>query len=212
MDSTTWDQRYSGRDLVWSSTPNQWVEEFASDLPPGRALDIAGGEGRNALWLIERGWQASVVDFSAVALQRAQTLAQQRFDPQQASRLTTECVDLRTYSPEQQAFDLVIAAYLQVPTDLRRIALRQAASAVADGGYLLVIAHDSTNLEHGFGGPQDPMVLYTADDVATDIDGLGLVVESSEVKHRAVPLEPGSDEMQPLLAIDALMVARRGRG
>jgi len=209
MDSNTWDQRYSGLDLVWSSTPNRWVEEFASELPSGRALDIAGGEGRNALWLIQRGWQATVVDFSAVALQRARALADERFGAQQSSRLTTVLSDLQTYTPEPRAFDLVIVAYLQVTADLRRRALRQAASAVADGGSLLIIAHDSTNLKHGFGGPQDPAVLYTSSEVEADIHGLGLAVHTRGVKHRILPSEPGSDKTEPLLAIDALLFAHR---
>ena len=71
MDDKNWDERYSGSDLVWSATPNRWVADFAAGLVPGRALDVAGGEGRNSLWLIESGWDATIVDFSEVALDRA---------------------------------------------------------------------------------------------------------------------------------------------
>ena len=74
MNSSTWDERYAGTDLVWSTTPNQWVEQVADGLAPGRDLDLAGGEGRNALWLAARGWQATVVDFSQVALDRASAI------------------------------------------------------------------------------------------------------------------------------------------
>jgi len=69
-----WNERYSSSDLVWSVGPNVFVEELTTDMTPARVLDVAGGEGRNALWLADRGWDATLVDFSAVALERAQTL------------------------------------------------------------------------------------------------------------------------------------------
>ena len=56
MEAADWDARYAATDLVWSAAPNVWVEELVSGMPPGRALDIAAGEGRNALWLVEQGW------------------------------------------------------------------------------------------------------------------------------------------------------------
>jgi len=71
VEAAEWDARYAERDLVWSAGPNVFVERYAADLPVGRALDVAGGEGRNALWLADRGWDATVADFSQVALDRA---------------------------------------------------------------------------------------------------------------------------------------------
>ena len=75
MDAAGWDARYAGSDLVWGNGPNRFVERELADLPPGRALDIACGEGRNAIWLAHRGWRATGVDFSSVAVERARRLA-----------------------------------------------------------------------------------------------------------------------------------------
>ena len=80
MDATAWDARYAGADLVWSSTPNRFVEELVAPMVPGRALDLAAGEGRNALWLAERGWDVTSADFSAVAVERAREIAAERLD------------------------------------------------------------------------------------------------------------------------------------
>jgi 2-polyprenyl-3-methyl-5-hydroxy-6-metoxy-1,4-benzoquinol methylase len=63
-----WDLRYSGPDLVWGAGPNRFVTEETAALPAGRALDLGTGEGRNAIWLAERGWQVTAVDFSAAGL------------------------------------------------------------------------------------------------------------------------------------------------
>ena len=74
MDSSDWDARYEASELVWTSTPNIWVEQIAGDLPPGRVIDLAAGEGRNTLWLAERGWKACAIDFSQVAIDRAREM------------------------------------------------------------------------------------------------------------------------------------------
>src|SRR5665811_1004282 len=96
MDSTAWNQRYADSELVWSATPNIWVEQLTQDLPPGKALDIAAGEGRNALWLAARGWQVTAVDFSTVALQRARSLAEEQLG-RDAIRLETLEADVETW-------------------------------------------------------------------------------------------------------------------
>lgn len=202
MTSEMWDQRYSGREPVWSTTPNMWVEQVASQLPVGTALDLAAGEGRNALWLAELGWDATAVDFSAVALERARAWASERLGDD-AGRLTTVVADLAEYQPEQ-AFDLVMVVYLQVPEDLRRPVLRAAASAVAPGGRLLVVAHDSANIADGHGGPGDPAVCYTAEDVVTDVAGLGLSPLRVELARRPVATPDGEK-----VALDALALLAR---
>ncbi|MGW5413693.1 class I SAM-dependent methyltransferase [Actinomadura geliboluensis] len=203
MDSAEWDRRYAGSELVWSAGPNRWVEEVAADLPPGRALDLAAGEGRNALWLAERGWTVTAVDFSAAGLARARSLAERRLG-ERADRVQLVEADLREYTPARHGVDLVIVAYLQVDERLRRDALRAAADAVAPGGLLLVVAHDSDNLAHGFGGPPNPAVLYTAQDAASDIEGRGLQVLRAEPRTREVSTDAG-----PRTAIDAFLLARR---
>ena len=74
MDADAWDVRYRESELVWSPGPNQFVEAELADLPPGRALDLAAGEGRNAIWLAEQGWQVTAVDFSQAGLDKGRSL------------------------------------------------------------------------------------------------------------------------------------------
>lgn len=204
MDSTTWDARYAERDLVWSAGPNVFVEQVAAQLTPGRALDLAAGEGRNAIWLAEQGWEATAVDFSRVALERAQRIAGERLGELAADRLHVVQADLLSYQPPAQAFDLVIVVYLQVAADQRRPVLRAAARAVAPGGHLLVVAHDSRNLTDGVGGPQDPAVLYTAADVVEDLQGGPLEVVRAETVTRAVSTDAGERHALDCLVLAAL--------
>ena len=161
MDASAWDERYAAAELVWSAGPNQFVESELADLPPGRALDLACGEGRNARWLAERGWQVTAMDFSSVAVAKARSL-HDAVDWQVGDALTAKL-------PER--LDLVVIAYLQIPADERTLVMRRAFAALRPGGRLLVVAHDSTNIAEGTDGPQDPAVLYTAEDVLADLAG-----------------------------------------
>ena len=80
--------------------------------------------------------------------------------------------------------------------------MRAAAKAVAPGGTFLLVAHDSRNLERGYGGPKDARVLYTAEQVVTDLDGLD--VDRADLVER--PLETAEGER---VALDALVRAHR---
>jgi SAM-dependent methyltransferase len=183
MDASDWDERYSGSDLVWSTTPNMFVVEETESLTPGRVLDLAGGEGRNAIWLAARGWDAELVEFSDVALQRGRALAAER-----GVTIATTLADV-TAAPALDAADLVLLCYLQLPQGPLARALRHAASLVAPGGRLLVIAHERDNLEHGVGGPPDPDMLPTVAQVVAAIEGTGLSIERAEQVRRPVETE-----------------------
>jgi len=197
MDSVEWDRRYGGSELLWTGEPNRFLVSEAAGLRPGRALDLACGEGRNAVWLAQRGWQVTGVDFSAVALEKARRLAEAN-----AVNAAWVVADLLEYRPEQRAFDLVILFYLQVPEAQRREIVRAAADAVASGGTFLLVAHDRSNLEHGHGGPQEPAVLYSADDVVLDLGDL--LIERAECVERPVQTVDGEH-----VALDALVRASR---
>lgn len=202
-----WDGRYSAKELVWSAGPNMFLPPAVDGMAPGTALDLACGEGRNAIWLAEQGWQATGVDFSEVAVDKAAAVAQRR-----GVSVEWICADVTTWRPAEQpggpaaGFDLVVVFYLQLASVARKLALVNAAQMLGTDGVLLVVAHDSANLTHGVGGPQDPAVLYTAAEVVRDIGsaGLNLEIERAETVER--PVE-GAD--QP--ALDCLVRARRTR-
>jgi len=197
-----WNERYSGSELVWSAEPNAWFADIAVDLPAGTALDLGAGEARNALWLAQRGWQATAVDFSDVAMSRAAELAAQQLGAD-AGRLRTVVADITTYDAPM-TYDLVLLAYIHLGADERWRMFHAAADAVAPGGLLVVIAHDSSNLTDGVGGPQDPGVLYSPDDVLECLDGEGFEVVRAERARRAVTVDGRDHE-----AIDAIVVLRR---
>lgn len=161
MDSSAWNQRYAASDLVWSAEPNRFVADECGDLPPGRAVDLAAGEGRNAIWLAGLGWRVTALDFSQVALDKGRSMAPD-------ATVDWVCADATTWHADD-TFDLAVIAYLQLPAPERRAAVRNAFAALRPGGTFLLIGHDSTNFTEGVGGPQYPEVLYTAEDVLGDL-------------------------------------------
>jgi SAM-dependent methyltransferase len=200
IDRDHWNRRYSDAQLVWTSEPNRFLVAEAGLLSPGRALDAACGEGRNAVWLAERGWDVTGVDFSDVGLEKARGLAKAR-----GVHAHWDVADLNDYTPEMEGFDLVIMLYLHVRAASRQTIVRTISGAVASGGTFLLVAHDLSNLELGYGGPQDAGVLYSPADVVADLAGGGLTVERAEIVERPVDTPDGER-----IALDALVRARRG--
>ena len=201
MQAEDWNRRYAETELLWTARPNRFLVAETEALAPGRVLDLACGEGRNAVWLAERGWKALGVDFSDVAIGKAQRVAEARGVTDATEWLVA---DLFGYEAEPDAFELVIAFYLQVPADELRAIVGRAAAAVAPGGTFLLVGHDLRNLDSGHGGPKDASVLYLAEDVGGYLDGTGLALERAEPVERPVETEEGER-----IAIDALVRARR---
>lgn len=185
MDARDWDERYAASEMVWSAEPNQFVADELAALRPGRALDLAAGEGRNALWLADRGWQVTAVDFSLVALDKGRGI--QTGHPRgRGLRVDWVHADVLAFEPGPVGFDLALLAYLQLPAEQLHDAVRRAFGALRVGGTFFLVAHDSTNLTEGTGGPQDASVLYTAEDVLAALDGERFEVERAERVPRQV--------------------------
>ncbi len=133
-----WDQFYGETERKWSGRVNARLVEVAADLAPGRALDLGCGEGADAIWLAEHGWQVVAVDISATALQRARAAAAEQ---NLLARIVFERHDLPDSFPDGH-YDLVSSQFLHSPVRLARDrTLRRAADAVATGGTLLIVDH-----------------------------------------------------------------------
>lgn len=195
MKRERWDERYAEQPLVWGRAPNRFVERELEHLPPGRALDLACGEGRNAIWLAERGWEVVAVDFSTVATERALSLARQ-----QGVAIEVVCADVLAGGVEGP-FALVLLAYLQLPAAERARVLEIAVEALAPGGTLLLVAHDRRNVTEGHGGPADPELCWTPDEIVEKL-GSGFSIDRADTEQRDV-------EGAPRPALDTLVRARK---
>lgn len=192
MDATQWDDRYRATDRLWSAEPNVFVADRLADRAPGVGLDLASGEGRNAIWLAKRGWEMTAVDFSSVAIERGRA---------HSGEVEFIVADVLTWRPDR-SFDLVLVAYLQLLMVDFESLIRRAATWLRPRGELFMVGHDRTNIEHGVGGPQYPEVLWDVDEIVPWLGGLEVV--EAGVVEREVALDD-----QVAMARDALIRARR---
>ncbi|MGF1595703.1 MAG: class I SAM-dependent methyltransferase [Acidimicrobiales bacterium] len=191
-----WNERYAERAYVWTEEANQFVAAHLGDLTPGRAIDLAAGEGRNAVWLTARGWKVTAVDFSSAGLAKAARLAEDH-------GVTIELIeaDATTWQPSEPV-DLVLISYLQLPPEGRAAVLDHARTWLRPGGTLFLVGHDKTNVEGGHGGPSSPDVCYGLDETVSALEGLEIT--TAEVAERHVDTDDGDR-----VALDTLIIARR---
>lgn len=200
MDAHAWDERYRNDDLVWGIEPNQFVRRQCESFLPGAALDLACGEGRNALWLAQLGWQVLGIDYSSVAIARAEALtARQPYDV--AIRLSWRVADVTTVAVKEESFDLALVSYVHLPPEQRAALMVKAARAVRSQGRLIVVGHDRRNLVEGVSGPQDETLLYDPHELS---DLLGALPDMSV--QLAATVERPTDNG---VALDTLVRARR---
>lgn len=197
MQREEWDRRYADGEFLWTVEPNRFVVQELRDVTPGHALDLACGEGRNAVWLAQQGWRVTAVDFSPVALAKARRLADAR-----GVSVDWVAADLLDWEPQEGGYQLALVAYLQIEPVDRATVLRKACAALASGGEILVVGHDLSNLSDGVGGPQDPSLLYTSAAIAAELPGLTIV--RAERVRRPVEIDGHIRD-----AIDTLVRASR---
>lgn len=178
----------------------------ADGLHPGVALDVGCGEGADALWFAERGWEVTAVDHSSVALERGATQAA-TVGAEVAGRITWLQADLDDWEPEVAANDLVSAQFMHLPRD-RRVSLHaRLAASVAPGGVLLVVGHHPSDLDLDVPRPPDPELLFTAVEVAAGLDPHRWRVLVDEARPRSGTDRGGAD----VTVHDAVLLARRAQ-
>ncbi|WGD38168.1 FAD-dependent oxidoreductase [Lysinibacter sp. HNR] len=180
-----WEERYTGSARVWSGRVNTVLADIASTLNPGRALDLGCGEGADVIWLAQHGWEATGIDISPTAIQRAAAAAEAKgLTPPHARFLSA---DLSTLPAD--TYDLVSASFLHSPVDLpREDILRQAAEQIAPGGHLLITSHAAfppradTHHEHHFLSPSEEVA-----QLALDPDAWETILSETRSRRTVAP-------------------------
>ncbi|MFD3703377.1 class I SAM-dependent methyltransferase [Nocardia sp. NPDC058658] len=216
MDAAEWDSRYARSELVWGAPPNSTVVEHVYGLdrripllpdesgvtpPLPRALDLACGEGRHALWLATHGWQVTAVDFSQVGIDKGRTVAA-RLSRSVRTRVDWRTADITDLEAAEVTgpFELILMVFVHLPADERRTLLHQLSDMLVPGGMLLVLGHATRNIADGYGGPQEPQILFSPDDLRADLDRDDITIT---IAHEVFRPTEGPD------AIDSLLIAER---
>jgi SAM-dependent methyltransferase len=160
-----WDERYAAVGRLFSSHPDTAMVELVTPLPPGQAMDLGAGEGRNSLWLARHGWTVTAVDLSSVALDRLGAAA-----AAEGLRVSPVQADIGDFLRRGDTFDLVVIANIHPSPEERAVLLRAAVGAVRPGGHLFLVGQHVDSL--GRVGPLDAARLYTEEALAGALPGL----------------------------------------
>jgi tellurite methyltransferase len=143
-DQRRWNERFKRKEFALGKEPNPFLKKYIHLLPKGKALDIASGEGRNAVLLAQQGFEVDAVDISGKGLKKAQKLARE-----QGVKIKTFLVDLDQYQIEKERYDLIANFYY-----LKRRLIPRIKKGIKKGGR---VVFETYLLEHrtlGTGGPK----------------------------------------------------------
>lgn len=188
MDPTSWIKKYETDAYVYTKDVNQFVVELTGELKPGTAIDLAGGEGRNAVWLAERGWRVENIDFAQNALDKCNRLATER---EVSGSVVTTCASALEFESRLAPVDLVVVAYLHIYSNQFAVAMQNAVNALKPGGTLMGVWHALENIQHNSHGPQNPDTLPSVNSLTKLCGDLGLRIEICENRDGFVRTDDG---------------------
>lgn len=162
-----WDERYQADHFVYGTAPNDFLRSQVANLPPGRVLCLAEGEGRNAVYLAEQGFEVTAVDQSSVGLAKAERLAAEH-----GVAITTLVADLGDFHIEPHAWDGIVSIFAHMPPSARRHIHREVVSGLRPGGVLLLEAYRPAQLEYKTGGPPVAALMMDLDGLRDELAGL----------------------------------------
>lgn len=198
MDSAFWDSKYSVDEYIYTKEVNRFVKESLSDLPPGKMIDLAGGEGRNTVFFAEKGWQAENIDLSSVGLEKCERLAA---ETNVSELVFTTNASASDFESKLAPVDLGVIAYLQIPQTELAVAIERLVSNVKSGGVFFGVWHALENLKDGFGGPQNPDLLPSESSMKTLLSSLPLEIAFVTNRDGQVQTKEG---LKPSITLTAM--------
>lgn len=195
-----WDERFSSEHYVYGQEPNSFLVEqwdhYKLDSSSGKVLCLAEGEGRNAVYLAERGHTVTTVDLSEVGLQKSARLAAAR-----GVDLETVHADLATYTPELNVYSAVVMIFAHTPTNIRKRSLQIAKDALRSDGYLILEGYTEDQIGRGTGGPGSKSMMFSKQELEQFFEPKEILLSRELVRDiREGPLHDGEGAVVQFVA------------
>ncbi len=164
---SAWDDRYAKDGWAFGTEPNDFLRQEAHRIPPGRVLCLGEGEGRNAVFLAEQGFEVVGVDQSQVGMDKAQALAQER-----GVFVETVVSSVEDFDLTEGEWQGIISVFFHLPVELRKKVHQAVAKGLSPGGILILEAFTPKQLEYDTGGPPHVERLMSLQDLEEEFAGL----------------------------------------
>jgi SAM-dependent methyltransferase len=178
MSKEIWNERYAAKEYIYGKDPNGFFREQLTLLTPGKLLLPAEGEGRNAVFAAQLGWEVVAFDQSETARSKAMALSHER-----GVTFSYELFDVDSASFPEGTFDVVALIFVHLTSDVRIRFHQKAASWLKSGGRILVEAYSKDQLKYLSGGPKTEELLYAVDDLRSDFMLLNLEYCEQVIVH-----------------------------
>ncbi len=195
-----WDERFSEPGYAYGKDPNQFLVAVAGRIPLGRVLCIGEGEGRNAVYLAGLGHQVTAVDASAVGLEKARALADER-----GVKISTILCDLAGFEIEPGAWDGIVSIFCHMEPGVRADVHRRCAAGLARGGAFVLEAFTERQLGYATGGPKRADMMMSLAGLREELPGL--LFEVGREIDRESNNGPYHDGMAAVVQVAALKQA-----
>lgn len=162
-----WNERYSSETYAYGTEPNKFLTEMYDKLPSGRILCLGEGEGRNAVWLAELGYDVTAVDISEVGLLKARKLAKSR-----GVSIKTVHADLSEYEIKPRHWDVIVSIFCHLPPTLRENLHHRCVKGLSPGGVFLLEAYTPMQTEYKTGGPPSAEMMMDVQSLTSELGGL----------------------------------------
>ena len=178
MSKDFWNKRYLEEQFAYGINPNEFYKSQIEKLNPGKALFLGEGEGRNSVYAATLGWQVDAVDFSTSAKEKALKLAKEK-----NVAINYTAADLNKYQFKKEYYDLVVMIFLQLPKELNKKVFTESILSLRSGGKLLVETFNKKQINNSSGGPKDPQLLFSEEELKSLTLGLKVkILESKTIE------------------------------
>ncbi len=193
---STWEQRYGTEEYLFGTEPNEFLRDSIALLPVGSALCLAEGEGRNAVFLAENGYDVHSVDLTEAGVAKTQRLAERR-----GVKVEAAVGDLADFDIGSARWDVIVSIFAHMPPVVRRDLHRRVIVALKPGGMFLLEAYTPQQVGRGTGGPSAPELTMTVEALRGELAGLELL-HAVELEREVVegPGHTGSGAVVQVIA------------
>ncbi len=162
-----WDQRYSSDEYAYGTQANDFLKQYAHHIPKGKVLSLAEGEGRNAVFLAQQGYEVTAVDSSSVGIEKAKRLAER-----QGVEINFVHADVLEYEVGQEQWDGIISIFFPLAAPARKQLYKKVTSGLGNGGVFLLEAYTPKQLNYGTGGGDDIELMQSKSSLLEELPDL----------------------------------------